>query len=77
MVHLLKEKVFLPQEIVLVSFQRAALSDIFDSNQKACAVVAFIENLSGVEQHYHPTDGREIVLNFEAFYRGVLRDDSS
>jgi len=75
MVHLLQQKILLPQQLVFLVFQGAALGDVFDRHQQACAVVALIEHLSGIQQHRAPADCREIVLDLEFLDRGVVRDN--
>src|SRR4029077_1949956 len=75
MIHLVKKKILLPQQLVLLAFQDAALRDVFDRHQQVRAVVALKRDLAGVQQQRAGTDRREVVLDLELFDRGVERDD--
>src|SRR5256885_735040 len=59
MIHLAQQKVFLPQQFVLLAFQSTTLGDIFDRHQQACAIVALIENFSGIQEHRASTNRRK------------------
>jgi hypothetical protein len=37
--------------------------------------IAFVEDLSGIEQHRATADPREVALDLEAFHHLVLRDN--
>jgi hypothetical protein len=75
MVHLAEEKILLPQQFILLAFQRSVIGDIFDRYQQAAAVVALIKDLSGVQQHRAAAECREIPLHLEFFDLRVMRDD--
>jgi hypothetical protein len=75
MVHLFEKKILLPQQLVLLAFQGAALRDVFDRHQQPRAVVALIKDLSGIQQHRAVTDRRKILLDLIRLDRRVARDD--
>ena len=54
--------------------RRALLADVLDGEQDGAVMVAGAENLARIDQHGAPADGREIVLDLEAFDRCAMRD---
>ena len=63
----------LPVALALLA-RRAFLADILDGEQDEAVMVAGAENLARIDQHGAPANGREIVLDLEAFDRRAMRD---
>jgi hypothetical protein len=50
----------------------ALLADILDREQDETIMVAGAKNLSGIDQHCAPANGRKIMLNLESFNRCTM-----
>ena len=74
--HLLKQHLLLPQQLILFALRVAPSGYVFDRQQEQGRVGVFLlEYLARVEQKGAPSDGRKLVLDLVALDGAMLRND--
>lgn len=75
MLQFLKQRVFLPQQLVLFALQDEPRGDILHSEQDGGAGAALVEHLPGVQADRAGSEAGELMLHFIAFHHALLGDD--